>query len=103
MLNLSSRNIACYSGIQCLVFAFEDVDAPHNLIAILHGPSTHSLRSFAQDNFRLFSEFRSVQASRLVLSDRAKRGSRSTAPLGLEPRQTDPESVVLPITPQGKI
>ena len=24
-----------------------------------------------------------------------------TAPLGLEPRQTDPESVVLPITPQG--
>ena len=27
---------------------------------------------------------------------------RTTAPLGLEPRLTEPESVVLPITPQGK-
>ena len=27
----------------------------------------------------------------------------SIAPSGLEPETTDPESVVLPITPQGKI
>ncbi len=91
-----------HAGVEVTVAAMEEVDEPVHVEPFDSGstrPST-SLTIAQGTSPRPPLEIRASSAPverSEVLSEAARRPSRSTAPLGFEPRHRDPESRVLPL------